>query len=334
MKIEKNIYCHLISTENIFDAWRGFRRGKNRKEDVLCFERNLESNLFCLLDDLTTMNYQHGGYQRFYVYDPKFRIINKAEVRDRVVHHLVYKKLCQIYEPCFIRDSYSSRIGRGSHLAVANLRKELRRAGNNFHKQIFALKGDVKKFFDNINHGVLLNVLSKKIHDHDFLWLIRQIVFSFGKGKSLPLGNVTSQIFANVYLNELDQFVVRELRPRYYSRYADDFIMIANNGCYLKTAVQMIKDFLMDNLALSLHEGKTKIRKFGQGLDFCGYVALPRYCRLRTKTARRMIKKSTNNFADYLSGRIDDRQSAQYLSSYLAMLKHCCGRYLLNRLLR
>lgn len=334
MKFIKNIYCRLVNEENIFDAWREFRRGKGNKKDVLLFERNLENNLFELLEDLKNKRYRHGDYRRFYVYDPKFRIINKAGVRDRVVHHLAYKTLCQIYEPCFIRDSYSSRIGKGSHLAVINLRKALRCASNNFQKPIFALKGDVKRFFDNIVHDTLLNILSRKIHDDDFLWLIRQIVFSFGEGKSLPLGNVTSQIFANVYLNELDQFIVRELRPQYYCRYADDFVMIAENSCLLNSAAQAIKDFLKNNLALDLHDGKTKIKKFGQGIDFCGYVSLPHYCRLRTKTALRMIKKSNKNFVSYLSGQNDGKKAAQSLSSYFAMIKHCCGRYLLNRLLK
>ena len=333
MKIVKNVYQDLVRIENVFAAWREFRRGKGGKRDVLEFERNLEDNLFALRDELAAGTYRHGGYRRFYVHDPKFRVINKAGVRDRVLHHLVFAKLYEVYNPYFINESYSSRIGKGTHTGVVDLESALKTVSRNFTKRVFALKGDVKKFFDSVNHAMLLEILARKIKDADFMRLIENIVRSFGVNRGLPLGNVTSQIFANIYLNELDQFVKHVLGRKYYFRYADDFVILGQDERELAVYRVAIDEFLQNSLALRLHNRKTFVVKHRRGIDFCGYVLLPHYRALRTRTKQRMFKKSAKKFGDFVRGRIDGHGVAQSLSSYFGILQHCQGRGIGNELL-
>ena len=333
MKIVKNICQELIRVENVFAAWREFRRGKGGKRDVLLFERNLEDNLFALRDELAAGTYRHGGYRRFYVHDPKFRVINKASVRDRVLHHLVFAKLYEIYDPCFVNESYSSRVGKGPHAGVADLESALKTVSRNFTKRIFALKGDVKKFFDSVNHAMLLEIIARKIKDADFMRLIENIIRSFGENRGLPLGNVTSQIFANIYLNELDQFIKQALRCKHYFRYADDFAILRESERELSVLRAAIDEFLQNNLALRLHNRKTFVVKHARGLDFCGYVLLPHYRTLRTRTKQRMFKKSAKKFGDFVRGRVDGHGVAQSLSSYFGVLQHCQGWGIGNELL-
>ncbi len=169
----------LISLENLFACWSEFRKGKLQKEDVLTFERNLEDNIFALSDDLRHGNYQHAPYTTFHIYDPKHRVISKACVRDRLIHHVVFKKLYEIFDSRFIYHSYSSRVGKGTHLAVSNLARALQQTSWNYRNPVFALKCDIRKFFDSISHQKLLVLIQRKIKDNQFLWLVREIINSF-----------------------------------------------------------------------------------------------------------------------------------------------------------
>lgn len=163
----------------MFSSWSEYRRGKLSKPDVLLFDRHLEDNVFSLHAELKAQTYRHGLYQIFHIRDPKHRVINKATVKDRLVHHLVFRELERIYEPCFIYHSYSSRVGRGTHLAVKNLARCLRQVSCNYARKAFVLKCDVKKFFDSVAHQKLLELIQSKVKDDDFMWLIREIVTSF-----------------------------------------------------------------------------------------------------------------------------------------------------------
>ncbi|MFH1947071.1 MAG: reverse transcriptase domain-containing protein [Candidatus Magasanikbacteria bacterium] len=180
------MYNELIKLENVFSAWREFRTGKNNRPDVMLFERNLEDNLFVLREELLNHSYKHGQYHTFHIWDPKHRVISKAAVRDRVVHHLVFIELYRIFNPTFIFHSYSSRIGKGTHLAVKNLSNILRSASHNYTKPSFALKCDIKKFFDSVSHQKLLQIIQRKIKDSQFLWMVEQIITGFS---SQPLFN-------------------------------------------------------------------------------------------------------------------------------------------------
>ena len=232
MKTYSDIFKSIISLENLFSAWEEFKKGKQHKLDVQRFEFDLERNLFQLHRDLKGKAYRHGPYKGFYICDPKIRHIHKATVRDRVLHHAVFKILNPIFEPTFIPNSFSCRVGYGTHRGVMALDKMMRKVSQNNTRPCYVLKCDIQKFFDSVNHRILLSILSKRIKDGDAMWLLEEIVGSFPKG--LPIGNLTSQIFANIYMNEFDQFVKHELRVRYYVRYTDDFAIVSDNEYTLR----------------------------------------------------------------------------------------------------
>lgn len=173
------MFDEIISLDNIFAAWRGFRRGKRGKPDVQRFERHLEDNLFTLHHALQAKAYHHGSYERFHVFDPKHRIIHKAEVRDRVVHHAAYRVLAPFFDRSFIFDSYSCRIDKGTHAAVDRLEQFARKVSRNYTGPCFALKCDIRKFFDSIDHQILMNMIRRRISDPNTLWLLQEIIKSY-----------------------------------------------------------------------------------------------------------------------------------------------------------
>ena len=175
----------IISLENLIRAWREFRRGKRGKPDVQLFERHLEDNLFALHDELRFKRYCHGSYERFHLFDPKHRIIHKAEVRDRVAHHAVYRVLAPLFERSFIFDSYSCRLDKGTHAGVNRLEQFARKVSRNYRRPCFALKCDIRKFFDSIDHAILIKQISRRITDQNVLWLLREIIESFPLADSI-----------------------------------------------------------------------------------------------------------------------------------------------------
>jgi retron-type reverse transcriptase len=308
----------LITLENLFLSWREFKKGKTKRKDVLEFEFNLEDNIFQLYQELKNKTYKHSEYSSFFVQDPKLRHIHKAKVRDRIVHHLISKYLNNIYDKTFVYDSYSCRINKGTHKAVNRLKAFSLKQSKNNKTNFYCLKCDIKRFFDNIDHDILIGILQKKIKDNKILLLIQEIISGFNKetGMGIPLGNLTSQYFANIYLNELDQFVKHKLQIRHYIRYTDDFLILNRNREYLENLIQLIGQFLNNRLNLYLHPDKIILRKYNQGIDFLGYVILPYYTVLRTKTKKRMLERINN----------------KNIQSYLGVLKHCNG-YKLKRLI-
>lgn len=209
MRVYKNIFERIISPENIFSAWDAFKSDKRSKLDVSQFEWQLEENIFQLHRELQRKTYRHGPYESFYVKDPKQRHIHKATVRDRILHHAVFSVINPIFEPTFIPTSFSCRVGYGTHKGVEVLEKIMRKVSQNNTHPCFVLKCDVRRFFDSVDHGILLSIIKKCIKDVDAIWLLEAIVRSYesAPGKGIPIGNLTSQLFANVYMNELDQFV-------------------------------------------------------------------------------------------------------------------------------
>lgn len=281
------------------------------------FEFNLEDNLFKLHEELKDKTYRHSDYIPFYITDPKVRHIHKAMVRDRVLHHAIFRILYPVFDMTFIHDSYSCRNEKGSHKAVRRLEQfALKESGNN-QLNIWSLKCDISKFFDSIDQKILVELLKYKIQDRDLIWLIKIVLNSFEKEKekAIPLGNVTSQLFANVYLNQLDQFIKQDLKVKYYLRYCDDFIILGKDSEYLKTLVAEIRQFLDFRLKLVLHPRKIIFRKYSQGIDFLGYVVHPHHTIIRTKTKRRMFKK--------LNIKIQNKEPLdRSMPSYLGMLQH------------
>lgn len=289
------------------NAWKGFVKGKKNKKDVQEFERNLMQNIFNLHEDLQNKTYKHGGYEAFKVNDPKPRDIHKASVRDRVVHHLIYKALYQYFDAKFIHDSYSCRKEKGTHRALHRFQYFARKVSKNNTKQCFILKCDVRKFFVSIDHAILKDILKKYIQDKDILNLLDTIIDSFLQG--LPLGNLTSQLLVNIYMNEFDQYVKHGLKVKYYIRYADDFVFFSPKKTELQELVRYIEPYLNNTLKLTLHPSKIFIRTLSSGVEFLGWVHFPYHRVLRTSTRRRMMKK------------VQTTQKQEIIQSYLGMLK-------------
>ncbi len=305
-------------------AWQEFRRGKRNKLDVQEFEFNLEDNLFELHQELKTKTYQHSHYTPFNICDPKPRRIHKAIVKDRVLHHAIFRILYPIFDKSFIYDSYSCRLNKGTHRAVRRLEKFAGKLSKNNSQNIFALKCDIRKFFDSVDQNILINLIKKKIQDENAVWLIEKIIKSFKSG--LPLGNVTSQLFANIYLDELDQFIKHKLKIKYYLRYCDDFVILEERKESLEKIINPINDFLKNKLKLNMHPDKIIIRKYHQGIDFLGYVVLPCHRVLRTKTKKRILKKLFKKHQDFKNGLISEKSFNQSVQSYFGILGHCEGR--------
>lgn len=326
-----SIFGRILSLENLFAAWKEFKRGKGKKQEVQEFEFQLEDNIFQLHEELCAKTYRHGPYSSFYVRDPKLRHIHKAMVRDRLLHQAVFRVLYNVFDRQFIHDSYSCRFKKGTHAGVGRLKEFMRKASKNFRKPVYALKCDIKKFFFGVNHQILLRLVERAI-DIDTQWIVKTIVKSFESepSRGLPLGNVTSQLFANIYLNELDQFIKYALREKYYVRYCDDFIIVHESKSHLVGLVKPINTFLNDHLGLKLHPDKISVRKLSYGIDFLGYVALPDYAVIRIKTKKRVMKRIVLRKEELSRGLIGSEAFECSLQSYLGLLAHCNG-YKLSR---
>lgn len=258
-------------------------------------------------------SYLHGPYQAFAMHDPKPRSIYKASVRDRLLHHAICRALYPFFDRTFIADSYSCRKEKGTHKALNRFREFGRMVSENHTRTCWVLKCDVRKCFASIDQAILRRILRTHILDVNVLWLLDQIIPSFqstGTGKGLPLGNFTSQLFVNIYLNEFDQFMKHTLKARYYIRYADDFVVLSHDRDWLVSLTLEIKRFLGEQLGLELHPDKLFLKTFASGVDFLGWTHFPGHRVLRTTTKRRMLARLRHNPPEGAA------------SSYLGLLKH------------
>lgn len=307
-------YKDIISIKNICDAWTEFIRGKKSKKDVAEFSLNFSQNIFKLHEELRIKTYRHGTYEAFSISDPKPRSIHKATVRDRLLHHAVYRVLYPYFDKKFIYDSYSCRQFKGTHRALNRFNSFVRQVSESNSRTCWILKCDVRKFFASIDHEKLIQVFKRHIQDVDTVWLIERVVVSFestGPGKGLPLGNLTSQLLVNVYMNKFDQYVKHNLRIKHYIRYADDFVIMHHDKRVLEDTLPKIRDFLGEKLSLSLHPDKVFIKTAASGVDFLGWVHFPYYRGIRTTTKKRMFKKIK-----------DSQGKPEVVQSYLGLLSH------------
>ena len=290
----KHAYDDIISLENLLEAWKEFVRGKRSRKDVQEFERDLMKNIISLHNDLTAKTYKHSAYQFFRIHDPKERDIHKATVRDRLVHHAIYRMLYPFFDRTFTADSYSCRTGKGTHKAVDRFRSFMNKESLNHTRTVWVLKCDIRKFFASIDQATLSAILSGYIPDKDIIALLSEVIGSFsstGKGIGLPLGNLTSQLFVNIYMNEFDQFMKHSLKVEYYIRYADDFVIMNSDRSVLIETLPKISGFLSENLRLTLHTNKISIGTIASGVDYLGWVNFPDHCVLRTATKKRMFRR-------------------------------------------
>ena len=303
----------IAGIENLLMAWTEFVKGKKSKPDIQQFKLNLMDNIFALHSDLINHTYNHGGYQAFKVYDPKPRNIHKASVRDRLVHHAVYRVLYPFFDKTFIDGSFSCRNKKGTYKALEKFQRYFYKVSQNNTRTCYCLKMDIRKFFANIDHKILLKILRQYIEDDETIWLLENIINSFHsneRGIGLPLGNLTSQLFVNVYMNRFDQFVKHKLKEDFYIRYADDFVILSHSYQRLVEIVSPISGFLKEKLQLDIHPRKIFIKTFASGVDFLGWVHFHDHRILRTTTKKRLFRNLSQN----------PRQ--EVLQSYIGLLKH------------
>ncbi len=306
-------YDDIISIENLLLAWHEFLNGKRGKADVQDFQMRLFENISSLHNDLKDKSYRHGGYKAFRISDPKPRQIHKACVRDRLLHHAIYRILYPFFDRTFIADSYSCRINKGTHKAISRFRSFSYQVSENHIQTAWVLKCDIRKFFDSIDHSLLKDILIAYIPDQDILNLLFEIISSFHSKSAIigvPLGNLTSQLFVNIYMNEFDQFMKHYIKAKYYIRYADDFVIFLKDKNWLEKVLLEIDSFLTEKLHLNLHPDKVFIKTISSGLDFLGWIHFPDYKILRTSTRKRIAKNLKTN------------PSAQSVNSYKGLLKH------------
>ena len=333
-KTYKNLYQEIYSFDNLLFAWKKARKGKSKKDYVKEFELNLLQNLLNLQKDLQTQNYSPKPLKTFILRDPKTRKISKSDFRDRIVHHALYNIIEPIFDKIFIYDSYANRKGKGSLAAIKRFDKFKRKISkngklngwfNNNQVKGYCLKADIKHYFEEVNHEILLNIIKRKIKDNRIIWLIHKILNNFNtkiNGKGMPLGNLTSQFFANVYLNELDYFVKHKLKVKYYIRYVDDFIILNSSKEQLFEWKLKINEFLQRNLKLELHQDKSKISSLGNGIAFLGYKIFYHH-KLLKKFNRKNIQRKFNNFYNLFSGnKIDYNKIYESMQGFFTYMKN------------
>lgn len=326
----------IFSYRNIYQRYLECRKNKRSSINALRFEINAEENIFKLEQELKAKTYRPSRSILFAARKPKLREIFAADFRDRVVHHILVKELEKTWEPIFIHDSYASRDGKGTHKAITHLQGFLRKITKNGRIRAYYLQLDIKDFFINIDKEILFNLIRKRIESPDILWFTKKILFwdctrsyikkgsrqllfdipanksLFGKNnlRGLPIGNLTSQFFANVYLNELDQFIKHQLKAHYYLRYVDDFVLLSPEKEELLRWKGEIDKFLVAQLNLQLHPRRQKLQLISNGIDFLGYIVRPNYILVRRrvinnlkakiKELRHSPEKLRNSIASYL----------------------------------
>ncbi len=330
------MYRKIIARENIFAAWREFQNGKTNKTDVLAFSEHFEKELLVLADDLLSGKYRHGTYRAFTVCDPKRRSIHKGCVRDRVLHHAVHRILEPEFDKVFIYDSYSSRKKKGVHCARKRFQKFAQKLSRNGTKTVWVLKCDIRKFFDSVDHEILLSEIQKTTCPQDLMGLLKEIVSSYEShiGKGIPLGNLTSQLFSNVYMHPFDTFVKRTLRIKYYIRYADDFVFLSQDKVYLQGLIPLLSRFLKEKLKIEMHPQKLTIEPWHRGIDFLGAVLFPTHEVLRTKTKQRLLKRVSDGVALYKNDSIAYDTMRARVASYMGVVSHVKSRKIKKQIIK
>ena len=333
MKRYGNLWPQVIEFENLLLAARKAQRGKRWRDNVLQFNDRLEPELIQMQHDLQTQTYQPGAYKTFPIREPKPRLISAAPYRDRVVHHALCNVIMPIFERTFIDDSYANRLGFGTHRALQRFTQFARR-----HR--YVLQCDIRKYFPSIDHEMLKSLLRRKIKCSQTLWLIdtiidgsnqQETVLDYFPGddlltpierrKGLPIGNLTSQCFANIYLNGFDHFVKEHLRAKQYLRYVDDFAVFSDDRAFLVDARLAIEDYL-STLRLRVHPIKSQLSATRIGVNFVGFRIFPDLIRVRSHNLRRARCRLRRLKVAYAADQIGFEQLTQSVQSWAAHLKH------------
>ena len=330
-----DLYNKLCSYDNLFLAYTKAIKHKTTTDYVVEFEKDLQNNLLVLRSELLLHSYQPKPSVNFIVRDPKTRKISKSDFRDRVVHHTLCNIIEPIFEKSFIYDSYANRIGKGTLKAIERFDKFKRKASKNNKVKCYILKADIQKYFENVDHNILLSTIKKKIADKRVIWLAQKILAnSSNQNKGMPLGNLTSQFFANVYLNELDWFVKSTLKAKYYIRYVDDFVIFERNKKKLESYMASINKFLAQQLRIKLHPDKSKILCLGDSLTFLGFRVFFHHKLLKKANIRKMNNKFKWLQESYCKSSIDYDVVYDFLEGWSAYAKSANTHNLREKLAR
>lgn len=335
MKTYKNLYPEIINFENLYESWRKARRGKQYKTTVAKFGQDLDKELLKLQKELSAESWKPGGYRNFTVHETKRRKISAAPFRDRIVHHALIRVIEPLYEKRFIFDSYANRVGKGTHRA-------LDRCTEFMQQYKYVLPCDIEQFFPAIDHSILKSILAHNIlcsstmslcneiidsgadvleDVYDLRWFPNDNLLIAGRKRGLPIGNLTSQFWANVYMNELDQFVKHKLRCKAYLRYVDDFLLFANDKVTLHKWLTEIVVFL-HSLRLTIHTNRAQPRPVQQGLTFLGFVIYPNYRLLKRSRGISYRRHLRNLHKDFKSGNVDLDKLNTSVMAWLGHVKH------------
>ncbi len=332
----KNLYPQIYDFDNLYIAWRRARRGGKRKwPTVAAFEIDLEQNLWALHDELATQTYTPGPYRHFTIIEPKVRRISAAPFRDRVVHHALMQVTWPIFEARMIHDSYACRVGKGTHKAVDRCQHFARG-----HR--YVLQGDIVEFFPSIDHAILRAQLARHIACPQTLWLMDQVLasgadvltaqytmvyfpgddlFAVNRPRGLPIGNLTSQNWANWYLNALDQFVKHELHCRAYLRYCDDFLLFGDDKAELWAWKAAIVDFLQ-TLRLTLHDDRAQVYPAHTGISWLGFRVFPTHRRLLRRNVKAFARRFRAQRDAFHAGQLKLADVQPSLRSWIAHASH------------
>jgi len=333
MKRTGNLWHKIIGFENLLTASKKAQKGKRFQENVLRFNYDLEAELFDIRAELMEKTYQPGEYKTFEIYEPKKRMISAAPYRDRVVHHALCNVIEPIFDKSFIYDSYANRKEKGTHKALDRFVKY-------FRSSQYVLKCDIVKYFPSIDHEILKNLLSRKIKCKNTLWLIDLIIDNsnpqipvneyfagdgiftpFERKKGLPIGNLTSQFFANIYLNQLDHFIKDELGIKKYVRYVDDFAIFCDDKLFLKKLRQKI-EMKLEKYRLRIHPVKSRITCVKYGENFLGFRIFPDRIRVSNGNLRRARKRLMEMKLDYGKGVKNFDDVCQSIQSWISHLEY------------
>jgi retron-type reverse transcriptase len=322
-----NLWERIIDFENLFHAYKAACKGKRYRWESLKFKKNLEENLIILQNELIWGAYQPEPYRQFTVYEPKMRLISVPTFRDRVVHHALCQVIEPIFENRFVNECFTCRVGRGTHAAMRHVERCARTASRHWGGY-YVLKCDISSFFPSIDHDILKAIISKNIADPKVMQLADVIIRSYESadqdGKGIPIGALTSQLFANVILNPMDHWLKENKQIQYYARYMDDFVILHHDKQYLRELLGKIENYLYDKLKLNLNP-KTGIFPGKHGIDFCGYRIWPIHIKPRKSTVKRTKQRLKKLARDYKTDPGMLEHAKVSIQSFLGYIMHCNG---------
>lgn len=338
-----NLYERVCGFENLWMASRKARLGKRRKAQTAAFEFDLESNLLRIKSELERECYEFGAYRQFVIHEPKERLISAAPYVDRVVHHAICRVVEPILDRAMIHDTYACRPGKGSHKAVARAHRFLRGSA-------WVLKMDIRKYFFCIDHDILCEELSRKLADERLMKLLTRVLrtytspaeyyhlfdgdtlFDFPRGRGLPIGNLTSQLFANYYLSGLDRYIKEKLKCAKYIRYMDDFLLFADDKQYLISARDEITAYLATR-RLNIHEGKSHVFPRKNGVAFLGFHLSLHEKRILRANIQRFRRRMKQHAAGHARGEIERSDILLSLNAWLGYADKRLNQKIINSIL-